>query len=95
MPKESKQKEVDNINPPTLVGELSDAPTIFIDGVRGLSSVNGVIKVNLYQVVQDLRESGGPLKQVIVGRLAMSIETYVQLAAWLPQQAQVFSKEVS
>ena len=95
MPKDSKQKESSNIDLPPLFGELSDAPTIFIDGLRGISSANGVIKVNLYQLVQDLGESGAPMKQVIVGRLAMSIQTYVQVADWLPQQTKLFLKEVS
>lgn len=80
------------------IGGIEDAPTIFIDGMQGISVTNGVARVTLYQTVQDLRErdaeGNAPLKNIAVGRLAMSVQTFELVSAWLSKQNE-FIKQIS
>ena len=39
-------------------GEATDAPTIFIDGMQGISVTNEVAKINLFQVITRLKRKG-------------------------------------
>lgn len=68
-----------------IVNNLANAPTIFIDGIQGLATVNGVTKLNLFQVIQEIGTAGEPaeLKRVIVARLAMSSITLLSTVKWL------------
>ena len=63
----------------------TNIPTIFIDGAQGLSEVNGVVKINLFQVVQEFATEDPIIrpKRLTVGRLALSTQTLVELTTWL------------
>ena len=76
-----------------IVGEATDAPTIFIDGMQGISVTNGVAKINLFQVIQDLKKKDGAPHRMIVARLAMSVRTLAQVVIWLSENAKVEIKE--
>ena len=76
-----------------VVGELSDAPTIFLDGAQGLSVTNEVAKINLYQVIQDVSQTDAPAKRIIVARLAMSVRTLAQLTKWLSENVKAAEKD--
>ena len=67
------------------VEEASSLATVFVDGAQGLSVVNGVVKLNLFQVLQDLSTNQSPLKKSIVLRLAMPPETAVSIANFILQ----------
>ncbi len=74
-----------------LVPALESTETIYIDGAQGLLFVNGVMKINLYQVVQDFNLETGEsdtvdLRRLIVARLAMSPIVARQLGTWLVEQ---------
>ena len=69
---------------PPITNNLEGAPTIFLDGVVGLSVTNGVAKINLFQSIQEFQEDGrAEPRRVIVGRLAMSPVTMLSLSSWL------------
>lgn len=74
-----------------VVSNLEGAPTIFIDGMQGLFGVNDTVKINLYQIIQELPSEQYPQgrpRKVVVGRLAMSPSTLIQCAEWLNQSIQ-------
>ena len=72
---------------------LGGSPSIFIDGMQGLIGVGGLLRVGLFQFVQEVGRGGdtpSPTKQV-VGRLIMTEETARAVVRWLgehlpPQQ---------
>ena len=70
-----------------IVNNFENAPTIFIDGIHGLATVNGVTKLNLFQIIQEIGPTGEPagLKRVIVARLAMSPITLLSTVKWLSE----------
>lgn len=73
-----------------IINNFENAPTIFIDGVQGLATVNGVTKLNLFQIIQEIGITGEPvgLKRVIVARLAMSPITLLSTVKWLSEIVQ-------
>ena len=77
----------------TIIGEFTDAPTIFIDGAQGISVTNDVAKINLFQVIQDITKPDAPMKRIIVARLAMSPGTLAQLTLWLSDNVKVKTKK--
>ena len=76
----------------TIIGDIKDASTIFIDGAQGISVTNDVAKINLFQVIQDVTEPDAPMRRVIVARLAMSPTTLGQLTLWLAENVKVKQK---
>lgn len=83
--KTSKGKQVHPLIGTPFIGETADAPTIFIDGMEGVQVTNGAVKVSMFQIMQELKEKDAPPKRVVVGRLAMSLETFRQVIRWLNQ----------
>jgi hypothetical protein len=69
--------------------DLANTPTLFVDGMQGISVVNDVVKINLFQVVQNLNDPDGQLTRVVVGRLAMSPSTLVQSLKWLNENVKI------
>lgn len=58
--------------------------------MHGFSIVGGVVKLNLYQVVQDLTEpeKSALLKRIVVGRIAMSETTFAGVVGWMNSLAE-------
>lgn len=77
------QKPEDWVEPP-FAGDVLHIPTILIDGMQGASFVAGVVKINMYQYVQDFSQEQEPsVKRMMVGRLAMSEATLRGINSWL------------
>lgn len=69
-------------------------PLIFIDGFQGLSAYNDVVRMNAYQLSQNLDAPEAPPNRVFVARLAMSPTTMVQLMKWLEENVKLMEGEV-
>ncbi|WP_050664468.1 hypothetical protein [Roseovarius tolerans] len=78
--------------PHQIIGDPGIVPTIFVDGFQGISTINEVTKINLFQVVQDLR-SPDEMARVVVARLAMSPATLVQFRDWLNKHVQTVESD--
>jgi hypothetical protein len=71
-----------------VIGSIEDVPTIYIDGMQGLITAGGIVKIGLYQYVQKREEMGHPpsaenIKKLITGRLVMPEHVARDVAAWL------------
>lgn len=68
-----------------VLDDIEGAPAIYIDGAQGMTQLHGVVKINLYQVVQSIQKDAPqpPFKKVVVGRLIMSPEVARSLSNWL------------
>ncbi|MCY1128370.1 hypothetical protein OU426_16010 [Frigidibacter sp. RF13] len=66
-----------------------DAPLIFCDGFQGLAVYNDVVRINAYQLSQNLENAEGPPSRVFVARLTMTPATLAQLMKWLSDTVQV------
>lgn len=62
-----------------------DAPLIFVDGFQGLALYNDAVRINAYQISQNLDAPDAPPNRVFVARLAMSPATIIQLMKWLQE----------
>lgn len=78
-----------------ILQDLISTPTIFVDGAQGLSITNGNVKINLFQIVQELVEEGtdAPVRKVIVGRLVMNPVTALAIADWIKSTIKEFPEE--
>lgn len=62
-----------------------EAPLIFIDGFQGLAVFNENLRINAYQLSQNMDSPDAPPHRVFVARLAMSPATVLQLMKWLEE----------
>lgn len=60
-----------------------DAPLLFLDGVQGFAIFNDSVRMNAYQIAQNLDSAEAAPYRVFVARLAMSPGTALQLVKWL------------
>lgn len=84
VPTAIRQDELEMIN------NLENAPTIYIDGAQGLLTDGNIIKINLFDIVQEIspdRSARGVYKRVLA-RLVMQRHTAITLATWLLKRAE-------
>jgi len=69
--------------------DLARTPTFFVDGAQGYANVAGIIKFNIYNLVQDSSAGSGPeaLRKVIAAQLVMTPATARNIGSWLVQRA--------
>jgi hypothetical protein len=65
------------------------APNILIDGISGVSVINGVVKINCYAVHQVAAQENKPFLAL---RLAMSLTTLVGIHGAISQLISEFEK---
>ena len=78
----------DTANVAAMLSVPYGVPTIYVDGVQGLTIINDVIKINFFQVVQDLpldlTDPGeASHHREVVLRLALSPVTLIQFLEWI------------
>jgi hypothetical protein len=71
--------------PDEIINNFESAPLIHIDGAQGLLAAQGVVMINLFQLVQDLDKTDPSdcIKKLVVARLSMSREVARNLVIWL------------
>lgn len=62
-----------------------DAPLFFVDGFQGLAIFNDTVRINAYQLSQNLESPDSPPSRVFVARIAMAPATVIQLMKWLDE----------
>lgn len=72
-----------------LVVPPEGAPMIFCDGFQGIAMFNDVVRLNAFQLVQDLADPTSPPKRLMVARIAMSQSTLGQMITWLNDNVQM------
>ena len=60
-------------------------PLIYIDGFQGFGIFSDSVRINAYQVSQNLESTDAPPFRVFTARLAMSPATALQLVKWLSE----------
>lgn len=65
-----------------------EAPLLFADGFQGLAVFNDSVRINAYQISQNLDAPDAQPYRVFVARLAMSPATALQLMKWLESNLQ-------
>lgn len=69
-----------------IINNTENAPLIHIDGAQGLIAIQGIVKINLYQIIQEFdRTPDKPAshKKLIVARLSMTSQVAQGIASWL------------
>lgn len=65
-----------------------DSPLLFVDGFQGLAIFNDAVRINAYQISQNIDAPESLPYRVFVTRLAMSPATAFQLMKWLQDNLQ-------
>ena len=80
-----------------IVHDLRETPSIYIDGVQGFSFVNGMVKINCFQIVQQFGASQEEvtIKKVFNVQLVMPPTVGKNLATWLMQNVTAAEEELA
>ncbi|MEQ9643519.1 MAG: hypothetical protein RIM84_26100 [Alphaproteobacteria bacterium] len=79
-----------------IISNTAGAETIFIDGAQGILFGQSVVRVNLYQIIQEF--AGTPKepsvhKKMVVARLVMTPQTALSMANWLASNVTDFLRQ--
>jgi hypothetical protein len=69
-----------------IINNTENAPSIQIDGAQGLIAFQGVVRINLYQIIQEFdRTPDRPAsyRKLIVARLSMTPQVAQSITSWL------------
>lgn len=76
------------------VGGVEGIDTVYIDGMQGISVINGVARIGLFEIVQDptAGDDGHPMRKVFVGRVAIPAAALMGVSNWLRDRAIDYEK---
>lgn len=60
-----------------------EAPLLYLDGFQGFSVFNDTVRINAYQISQNLNSTEASPYRIFTARIAMSPGTALQLVKWL------------